>query len=609
MLALTGTDPDRLKEEKERGITIDLGFAHMALSPEVTASFVDVPGHERFVRNMLAGAHGIDAALLVVAADESVMPQTREHFHICRLLGIPRGVVALTKCDLADSETQAIAELEVRELVAGSFLEGRPVVRVSSRTGEGLDALRAALLALATETQPRSPAGLLRLPIDRVFSLKGFGTVVTGTLVGGVLRLDEEVELQPSGRRARVRGLQVHGQAVEQAPAGTRTAVNLSGVELSDLARGEVLVRPGTLRRTAMLDVELTLLPGARRLADGTRVRVHIASAEVLARVRLLEARALEAGGSGLAQLRLEAPAVAGRGDRLVLRSYSPAETIGGARVVDPLPPRRRAADAAAVRRLCEAASLSAAAEELLSEAGEAGLEVPVLAARVTAPLPEVLEAAGASGKLVRLGPEGGVVVAVAALRRLAEQTKSTLAAFHAQHALRPGMPREELRERVFAHAAAPAFEWVLADLQAAGAVRLLPDVVAQAGHQVRLSAAEQEARRLLEGAALEAELSGVELGALATSTRQDPKALERVGRLLIAERVLDRVGDSLLVHRQHLDRLKQDVRARWPSGSRIEVAGFKELTGLSRKYVIPLLEYLDRERVTRRAGNDRIVL
>jgi selenocysteine-specific elongation factor len=607
--ALTGTDPDRLKEEKERGITIDLGFAHAELAPGLVASFVDVPGHERFVRHMLAGAHGIDAALLAVAADESVMPQTREHFHICRLLGIPRGLVALTKCDLVEADTQAIAELEVRELTAGSFLADRPIVRVSSRTGEGLDALRAALCALAAEAPARSSEGLLRLPVDRVFSLRGFGTVVTGTLVAGEIRVGEEVELLPSGRRARVRGLQVHGEAVEQAAAGTRTAVNLGGVEVEDVARGEVLARPGTLRATSMLDVDLTLLPDARRLADGARVRVHVASAEALARVRLLEGAALEPGGRGVAQLRLESPVVAGRGDRVVLRAYSPAETIGGAVVVDPLPPRRRASGAAAVRALRDAGSPAAAAAAFVSEAGESGLDAGLLAARVTLPLPSLLPALGASGPLVVLGPEPGVVISSAALAALGERAAAAVAAFHAQQPLRPGMPREELRERVFAHAAAPAFERVLADLERAGRLRLLPDVVALARHEVKLSAGEQEARQLLVDSAQSAALAGIELPALAASSRRDPKLLERVCRVLVGERVLARVGEGLLVHREHLDRLKRDVRDRWPSGSKLEVSAFKDMTGLSRKHVIPLLEFLDRERVTRRAGNDRVVL
>ena len=607
MLALTGTDPDRLKEEKERGITIDLGFAHLELGEAIVASFVDVPGHERFVRHMLAGAHGIDAVALVVAADESVMPQTREHFHICRLLGVPRGLVVLTKCDLADAETQAIAELEARELVAGSFLEGRPVVRASARTGEGMDALRAALLGLARETPPRPSEGLLRLPIDRVFSMKGFGTVVTGTLVGGELATGEEVEALPSGRRARVRGLQVHGEPVERAAAGTRTAVNLAG-EASGLDRGEVLSRPGTLRPTSMIDALVQILAGGRPLADGARVRVHAASAERLARVHLLGEAALEPGASALAQLRLERPGVVGRGDRLVLRSYSPAETIGGAVVVDPLPPRRRPRDRTAVERLREAA-LRPAAEALVEEAGPAGIESTLLAARLTVPLARLEVELRASRTVVELGREPAVVLSSGALDGLGRAALRSLEAFHSEQPLKGGMPREELRNRVFRRAPGVAFERVLADLAGAGRVRLGPDVVAAAGHEVHLSAGEEEARRLLVDAARAAGLAGVEIPALASRSSRDPRLLERVARLLVVEHVLGRVGEGLLLHSDHLAALRKQVRERWPPGSRIEVPAFKDLVALSRKHAIPLLEYLDREKVTRRAGNDRVVL
>jgi len=606
--ALTGTDPDRLKEEKERGITIDLGFAHAELGEGIVASFVDVPGHERFVRHMLAGAHGIDAVALVIAADESVMPQTREHFHICRLLGVPRGLVVLTKCDLADADTRAIAEMEALELVAGSFLDGRPVVPVSARTGEGLDRLREALLALAREAPPRSSEGLLRLPVDRVFSMKGFGTVVTGTLVAGELATGEEVEALPSGRRARVRGLQVHGETVERATAGTRTAVNLAG-DAAFLARGEVLARPGTLRPTRMIDAELHLLPGARPLADGARVRVHAASAEVLARVRLLGAEALEPGRSALAQLRLETAGVVGRGDRLVLRSYSPSETIGGAVVVDPLPPRRRSSDRAAVERLREATSLLAAAEAFVAEAGPAGIDAPLLAARLAVPLARLAAELPAAPALVELGQDPAVVLARASLHRLGGEALAALEAFHRDQPLKEGMPREELRTRVFREAPSVAFDRVLADLAAEGRVRLLPDLVAAARHEVRLSAGEEEARLLLVTEAQAAGVTGVEVPALAARSGRDPRLLDRVARVLVAERVLGRVGDALLVHADHLAALKRQVRERWPPGSKVEVPAFKELLGLSRKHAIPLLEYLDRERVTRRAGNDRVVL
>jgi selenocysteine-specific elongation factor len=606
--ALTGTDPDRLKEEKERGITIDLGFAHCELGDDVVASFVDVPGHERFVRHMLAGAHGIDAVALVVAADESVMPQTREHFHICRLLGVPRGLVVLTKCDAADADSQAIAELEARELVAGSFLDGVPLVRVSARTGEGLPALREALLALARESPPRPAEGLLRLPIDRVFSMKGFGTVVTGTLVAGEVAVGEEVEALPSGRRARVRGLQVHGESVERAAAGTRTAANLAG-EVEGLSRGEVLARPGTLRAASMIDAVVSLLPGARPLADGARVRVHAASAEVLARVRLLGPESVEPGRSALAQLRLESPAVAGRGDRLVLRSYSPADTIAGALVVDPLPPRRRAADRLAVEGLRDASGLLGAAEAMVAEASSSGVDAPSLAARLTVPLALLTAELPASASLVSLGQGPAVVVSRAALARLGEGAVAALEVFHRANPLKAAMPREDLRGRAFGDVPGIVFERVMDDLAAAGRVRLLPDAVAAARHEVRLSAGEEEARRLLLEAAQASGLAGIEIPALAERSRRDAKVLERVARVLVTERVLGRVGEGLHVHRDHLEALKLLVRERWPPGSRIEVGAFKDLTGLSRKYVIPLLEYLDRERVTRRAGNDRMVL
>jgi selenocysteine-specific elongation factor len=607
--ALTGTDPDRLKEEKERGITIDLGFAHLDLGEGLVASFVDVPGHERFVRNMLAGAHGIDAVLLVVAADEAVMPQTREHFEICRLLGIPRGVVALTKCDLADPDRQAVAELEVLELVAGSFLEGVPMLRVSVRTGLGLDALREALRSLAGDSSPRPSDGVLRLPIDRAFSMRGFGTVVTGTLVTGALEVGEEVEALPAGRRARVRGLQVHGASVERAEAGTRTAVNLVGLEVADLFRGDVLARPGTLRPTPMLDVELTVLRGQRPLMDGARIRVHLASAEVLARVRLLGDGRVEPGRSALAQLRLERTAVAGRGDRLVLRAYSPPTTIGGARVLDPLPPKRRAGDRSRLESLRDARDPAAVAAALVAEAGPAGLEAPALASRLTLPLGRMHDALSAERSLVALGQDPVWFLSRDALDGLAAAARRQLERFHREQPLKPAMPREELRRRAFARAPGAAFEHVLCSLAASGEVRLLPDAAALAGHTISLSPDEEEARRRLLEAAAAAGLTGVDLRGLPARGGPDSRVLERVSRMLVAERVLDRVGENLLVHRDHLERLKTAVRARWPKGSRLDVGHLKEMTGLTRKFVIPLLEYLDRERVTRRAGADRVVL
>jgi selenocysteine-specific elongation factor len=605
--ALTGVDPDRLKEEKERGITIDLGFAHLDLGGGVVASFVDVPGHERFVRNMLAGAHGIDAVILVVAADESVMPQTREHFHICRLLGIPRGLVALTKSDVADADMQALAEMEVRELVAGSFLDGAPVLRVSARTGEGLDSLRESLRALARETPERPPGGLLRLPVDRSFTLRGFGTVVTGTLVSGALAVGEEIEVLPGGRMSRVRGLQVHGAAADRVEAGHRTAVNLGGLDVQDVSRGDVLTRPGTLRATSIVEAELTLLPQEKPLKDEARVRVHIASAEVLARVRTLEGKQIAPGSAARVQLRLEAPAVVGRGDRLVVRSYSPAATIAGALVSDPFAAKRRRG-AAAAPSVASGAAPAVAAVGMLEAAGAAGIEAPLLAARVTMPLSALHELLQEREDVAAFGREPVTFVAARALSALGEEAEARLREFHGARRLDTGMPREELRRRVFARAPDGVFDAVLARLVRDGRARMAGETVALATHVVQFTAEETRVREALAAAARGAGLSGLDVAHPPPGLGADSRTFERMARSLVAEGVLRRVGDTI-VDARRLDALMAEVRERWGPGTRLDVAAFKEMTGLSRKYVIPLLEYLDRERVTRRTGADRFLI
>ncbi|RMG48984.1 MAG: selenocysteine-specific translation elongation factor, partial [Acidobacteria bacterium] len=336
--ALTGIDADRLKEEKERGITIDIGFAFLTMG-DTRFGFVDVPGHERFVKNMLAGVHGIDLVLLVVAADESIMPQTREHFDICRLLRVKSGLIAITKVDLVDEELLQLVEEEVRDFVRGSFLDGAPIIRVSARTGVGLEELKAALVNLGERIQERQSNAVPRLPIDRVFTKRGFGTVVTGTLVSGTLREGESVEILPRQMGATIRGLQVHNKPVEVAHAGERTAVNLQGVGVEDLQRGDVLVPPRRFRPTSMLDARLELLPTAPQpIENRTRVRFHIGTAEIMARVILLDRESLRPGDAALVQFRLERPTFAVAGDRFIIRRYSPQTTVGGGVILDPLP-------------------------------------------------------------------------------------------------------------------------------------------------------------------------------------------------------------------------------------------------------------------------------
>ncbi|MEO7158682.1 MAG: selenocysteine-specific translation elongation factor, partial [Vicinamibacterales bacterium] len=394
--ALTGIDPDRLKEEKERGITIELGFAHTTIG-ETRVAFVDVPGHERFVKTMLAGVGGIDCVLLIVASDESVMPQTREHFDICRLLRVPRGLVVLTKSDLADAETRELVRQEVAALVKGSFLEGADVIDVSSTTGDGLDRLRAAMVAPASEVRSRPIDGPARLPIDRAFSMKGFGTVVTGTLVSGRIAADAELVIQPGDRSVKVRGVQVHGRATDAAVAGQRAAINLGGVDVHDVARGETLMTPGAFTVTRRIDAEIDLLSSAKTLKHGARVRMHHGTAEVLGRVSIAGASAfakatadrsvdeIAPGSSALVRLRLEAPAVMTRGDRFIVRAYSPPITIGGGVVLDAAPTRpgiRTAAGRESLERLRIDGDSTAAIRSMVDAAGVPGLVTASLIAR-----------------------------------------------------------------------------------------------------------------------------------------------------------------------------------------------------------------------------------
>lgn len=604
--ALTGTDPDRLKEEKERGITIDLGFAHAPLSDEVVASFIDVPGHEKFVRNMLAGVSGIDAVLLVIAATEGVMPQTREHFHICRLLGIERGLIVLTKTDAAEAPMIDLAEQDARDLVRGSFLEAAEVVRASARTGEGLAALKAALLALANRTPARAHDGLLRLPIDRVFTLKGFGTVITGTLASGRVELGEDLIVLPSEKRVRVRGLQVHGEQVGLAVSGQRTAVNLAGALVEDLARGDVLVREGTLRATRLAHVAIQLLEGAALKYDA-RVRVHAASAEVLGRVKFVEAE-LPKGGATVAEIRFESPVVLGRGDRLVLRSYSPVATIGGGRVIDPLARPRRRAEIAALQANRTGSDPETIAR-FLREAGAAGLGLDALAGRLTLPADSTRRLMAEVPSAIPLLGAADHFVDAAVLSGLEQAALDRVRQHHEKDPLAKGLSKEELRRRVFGRAYPEVFETALARLVSAGKTTETTDLVALVAHSVRLTGPEGAARAAIEKALAASGLEGVSLPNLHLQIGQDQKICENAVRVLVQEKAAERIGPGLLMARGALEKFRADARARFNPGAKLDVAEVKELTGLSRKYVIPLLEWLDRERVTRRVGAERIVL
>jgi selenocysteine-specific elongation factor len=611
--ALTGIDPDRLKEEKARGITIELGFAHATIG-DVTAAFVDVPGHERFVRTMLAGVGGIDCVMLIVASDESVMPQTREHFDICRLLHIPRGIVVLTKADAADDDTRALVRQDVADLVKGSFLAQAPVVEVSANTGEGLDALRSAIVATAATIGRRPPDGAARLPIDRAFSMKGFGTVVTGTLVSGRIAVDDTLALVPGDRVVKVRGIQVHGTSAGEAVAGQRTAINLGGVEVADIARGQTLATPGSVSVTRRVDAAVDLLPSAKALRHGARVRVHNGTSEILGRVSIAGPTATEiaAGGRALVRLRLEQPAVLTRGDRFIIRAYSPPITIGGGRVLDPAPTRpgvRSAEGLASLGRLDTADELSAITA-MIGAAGVGGVPAAALVSRAGVPpkrLKATIEALGQKEIVVA----GDRVVDAASLTRAGKALIKIVTAFHGSNPLSEGLPREEARERVFARSAPAIFERVIDDLKVAKML-VGSDRLALPGHRVTVSGEDARVKTAVADAYRRAGLKPPDAAAIAAETGSPGAIVEKVTGLLLREKALVRV-DTLIFHADVLAKLRAEVTALKtgaPGGrATVDVAAFKDRYGVTRKFAIPLLEYLDRERVTRRTGDVRLVL
>jgi selenocysteine-specific elongation factor len=614
--ALTGIDPDRLKEEKERGITIELGFAYATLA-DTTVAFVDVPGHERFVKTMLAGVGGIDCVMLIVAADESVMPQTREHFDICRLLHVRRGIVVLTKADLADSDTIELVTLEVRDLVKGSFLETAPVIPVSARTGEGLDILRAALADAATGVASHPQDRATRLPVDRAFSMQGFGTVVTGTLVSGRVAVEDELALVPGDRRVRVRGVQVHGRKRQQGVAGERTALNLGGVEVGDIARGQTLSAPGSLTVTRRLDAMLDLLDSAKKLKHGARVRFHQGTAEVLGRVSVAgSATEIAPGGRAAVRVRLEGPVAVTRGDRFVLRAYSPPVTIGGGEVLDPDPPRLGVRTAAARERFDALQLPTAGADEtaiirMIRDSGPAALAVERLVPRGGVAPPDV------PAMVARLEQSGEVrvatdrLVANQILQERADRLVALVSESHKAQPLADGLPREEARERLFAKAHPHVFELVLATLATSNRL-VVRDRLALPGHRLELTPEESRVRATIEAAYKASGLKPPDAATLAAEKRLPPAVVEKMTALLVRQKVLARI-EALVFHAEALQQLKTDIQALKGSaqGGRatVDVATFKDRYGVTRKFAIPLLEWLDRERVTRRMGDTRVVL
>ena len=614
--ALTGIDADRLEEEKRRGITIDIGFAHFELPAldggRIRLGFVDVPGHERFVRNMLAGVGGIDLVLLVIAADEGIKPQTREHFDICRLLAIRRGITVLTKSDAVDAETLEVVRLEVEDYVRGSFLDPAqsPMVAVSSLTGAGLDELKSALAKVASEVAAKNSAALARLPIDRVFTMKGFGTVATGTLVAGTIRKEEELEVFPAGKRVRVRGVQVHGSPAEAAVAGQRTALNLAGLSTEDLARGMTLATADTFRSTSCVDALLSLLPSAKPFKDGARVHFHAYTTETIAEARLYGAKQhgakqLKPGDEAYAQLRFAEPMLLLPGDRFIVRQFSPVVTIGGGVVLDASPATRkqRAEDAAAFLKTMREGSPAQVLAARVARRGAIGLRLDDVPGEMSIRREEATKLAAPAG-LVWCNQ---VLVAPAAYTEAKADALQALKKFHDANPLVAGMSKEELRDRV--NLAPEVFYSVLEKLAEEKKLEVAGELVRLPGCGVVMKDEEAESKKIIEQAFASAGLKVPSLKEVLGGLKVDKIRAQKIVTLLLRDKVLIKISEELVFHQSALMDLRHKIAALKNSVPKIDVARFKDMTGVSRKYAIPLLEYLDRERVTRRVGDERVIL
>ena len=605
--ALTGVDTDRLPEEKRRGITIDLGFASW-FTDDYQIGFIDVPGHERFVKNMLAGVGGIDSALLVVAADESIKPQTREHFAICRLLDIRTGVVAITKRDLVEDDILDLVRLEIEELVAGSFLAGKPIVPVSSITGAGLDDLRRAILASVAEVGDRDAmTRIFRLPIDRVFTMKGFGSVITGTTYAGRLNVDTDVEVMPGGKRSRARNIQVHGEARDYASAGERTSVNLPDIDLDQLQRGQQLVTPNTLRQSQVITARLDLLADAKPLKEQTRIRFHHLSAELLGSIRFVDQTAeLKPGSSAYIQVRLESPVVAVAGDRFVIRRYSPALTVGGGVILDAHLPKLSRNTRGELLDTLAGGTLPERVELMAKLEGLRGLTIHEVQARTGIRVETLAKELKNVPHLADSGERRWIHQDV--ITDFRRRAMEFLRAYFEENRMAINVPKSEFVQKLLPRGADGAMiNFLLQDLAREKIVAIAGDALDIPGRSKSLGGAEGELARMIESRFAEAGLAPPPVSEIINERTQKARVIEGVIGFLVKQGTLVRLAEGIYVHRDALVAARERMSVR--AGGTIDVGQFKEYFGLSRKIAIPLLEWMDREGVTKRVGDSRKVL
>jgi selenocysteine-specific elongation factor len=612
--ALTGIDTDRLKEEKKRGITIELGFASLDLPSGQTLGIVDVPGHEKFIKNMVSGAAGIDLVMMVIAADEGIMPQTKEHLHICSLLGISRGVVALTKIDLVEKDWLELVKSEITEFLHGTFLEGAPIVPVSAVKQEGLTDLIKAIDATVSNINEKADDGIFRLPVDRVFTMKGFGTVVTGTLVSDHIKTGEEVEILPGDITARIRGTQVHNQPVDEAWAGQRTAINLQGVEKSTIDRGDVLVRPNTVWPSQRLDVFVEFLPSnSKSLKNRALVRLHTGTSEIIARITLLDKDELAPGQKAFAQLILANKDVIIAGDRFVLRSYSPVTTIGGGQIIDPLPLKHKRQNDKIIADLniLQSGSLPERISVIMERMGFSGINLHGLNFRLGVnkkKIREALDSLFSSKKAILLDSEDTTVISAYFYDQLEELIGKNLAAYHKKNPLQKDISKEQFKETLGRTISTKLFNLALRSLGKKETIVSEKDNVRLTGHQVQLAGDLDSLRHNIALIYSEAGLTPPSLTDVVNDFKDQKVKAQSIIKLMLQDGDLIKINEELCFASVSMSKLRDDYKAMLVKDGKATPATFKDLTGLSRKYIIPLMEYFDVNKLTVRVGDYRIL-
>ena len=612
--ALTGVETDRLKEEKERGITIELGFASITLSNGEIVGIVDVPGHERFIKNMVAGASGIDLVAMAIAADEAVMPQTREHMEICTLMGIKYGFIALTKIDLVDEELMELAIEDVRDFTRGTFLEDAPIVPVSSTTGQGIDLFKSTLDRICHEIPERPFSPIFRLPVDRVFSMKGFGTVITGTLASGKIDTGENIMIFPSRITSKVRGIQVHGKSVDTVAAGTRTAVNFQGLDREAINRGDVLSTPDTLHPSHMVDAEFIYLKNNPKPAKArTRIRFHSGTSEILGNLVLLDREELLPGDTACVQIRLESPVCCLKGDRFVLRNYSPIKTIGGGQVLNPMPKKHKLFDQKILQGLT--GLIESSDEETLSffieESGFQGApfaDLRLMTHLSDKKLDSLLQKMLASRTIVLADKERRVYVHGSMFDLLAAQMTEKLTDYHRLNPLKEGMPKQELKSkfRALKDKDSKLFPLVIARLAKDGQVEQEQNTVRLATHEVALQIDQEEVKQKIAAVYKQSGLTPPFFRTICTDLDVDQKNATDVLHMLIDEKILVKTKDDLYFDGEEIAKLEQRLVEFLKEKGEITTPEFKDMINISRKFVIPLIEYFDSINLTIRIGDTR---